>query len=183
MHKSIEPLMPSNVPNTAFRMQPPVTIEHTFKVDGVRTRRIFAFFVDLLMIFTLITALFFVAVIFAIPTFGFSFLALFLALPALMPALALLYNGVTVSGPYRATIGMRLFDLQVTCRDGATPGFLQAAAHAVLFYVPGLVVLQPHLFLLLLLLLPTFFEADKRMLHDILLGLVVSRRQPYLPYA
>ncbi|MBY0612619.1 MAG: RDD family protein [Beijerinckiaceae bacterium] len=163
-------------------MQPPVTVGPAFNVDGVRTRRIFAFCVDFLMILSLIMALFVVAFIFAIPTFGFSFIALFLALPALMPALALLYNGVTVSGPNRATIGMRMFDLKVTRRDGGTPGFLQAAAHAVLFYVPGLVILQPHLFLLLLLLLPTFFEADKRMLHDILLGLVVSRREPFLPY-
>ena len=149
-----------------------------YSLSGVRTRRIFAFFVDLLIIFTLISGLFFLSFLFAIPTFGLSFIALFVALPILMPAIALLYNGVSVSGPHRATLGMRLFEIEVTRRDGSTAGFLQAAAHAVIFYIPGIVVIQPHFFFLLLLFLPTFFEADKRMLHDIITALIVTRR-PY----
>ena len=149
-----------------------------YSVAGVRTRRIFAFFVDLLIIFTLISGLFLVSFLFAIPTFGLSFIALFLALPLLMPVIALLYNGVSVSGPHRATLGMRLFEIQVTRRDGTTASFFQAAAHALIFYIPGIILLQPHLFFLLLLFLPTFFEADKRMLHDIITGLIVTRR-PY----
>lgn len=155
----------------------PIDTQPVFNVDGVRSRRIFAFFIDLVMIFSLISAVFVMAVVFAIPTFGFSFFALFLALPALMPVIALLYNGVTVSGPKRATLGMRLLDIQITKRDGRTADFLQAAAHAALFYLPGIVFFAPHAFLVLLLLLPTFFEADKRMLHDLLLGLVVSRSE------
>ncbi len=145
-------------------------------VDGVRTRRIFAFAVDFMMIIGLIIATFFVAFILAIPTFGFSFLALFWSLPWLMPCIALIYNGVTISGPNRATLGMRMFDLQVTRMDGSTPSFFEAAAHAVLFYLPGAGILFPAGFLSLVLFLPTFIEPQKRMLHDLVLGLIVSRK-------
>ena len=170
--------MPSNISDQAYRM-PPATLEPAFSVTGVRTRRVFAFFVDSLIIFSFICMLFVLAVIFAIPTFGFSFLALFISLPVLMPAIALLYNGVTVSGQSRGTIGMRLFEIEVSARDGGTPSFIQAAAHAVLFYLPAIVFVDPHAVFLLLLFLPTFIDGQKRMLHDILLGLVVARRPGY----
>ncbi len=157
---------------------PPATpvLRPRFNVDSVRTRRIFAFAIDFFMIFGLVAGLFLVSLLLALPTFGFSFIALIVSLPWLMPCIALIYNGVTISGPNRATIGMRMFDLQVTRLDGSTPDFLEAALHAVLFYLPGVVILFPQTFLMLMLLIPTFFEAEKRMLHDIVLGLIVSRR-------
>lgn len=161
-----------------MQANPSYAVDRAYSLEGVRTRRVFAFFVDLVMIFSLIAGVFLLAFLFAIPTFGLSFIALFAALPLLMPTIALLYNGISISGPGRGTIGMRMFDIQVTQRDGRTAGFFQAAIHAVLFYIPGIAFVQPHLVFLLVLLLPTFFEADKRMLHDILAGVLVTRR-PY----
>jgi uncharacterized RDD family membrane protein YckC len=145
--------------------------------DGVRTRRLFAFAVDFMMIIALFFCLFILSLIFAIPTFGFSFWALFSSLPWLMPCIALLYNGITVSGPYHATLGMRMFDIQITKLDGSTPDFFEAAAHAVLFYLPGIGIFFPVGFLTLIIYLPTFIEPQKRMLHDLVLGLIVSRKE------
>lgn len=146
-------------------------------INGVRTRRLFAFAVDFMMIMGLFFCLFILSLIFAIPTFGFSFWALFASLPWLMPCIALLYNGITVSGPYRATLGMRMFDLQITKLDGSTPDFFEAGAHAVLFYLPGIGIFFPAGFLTLIIYLPTFIEPQKRMLHDLVLGLIVSRKE------
>jgi len=146
-----------------------------FNVSGIRTRRVFAFFIDFMMILSILSMFFMLALVLAIPTFGFSFLALFASLPWLMPCIALLYNGTSISGPYCGTIGMRMMEIKVTRVDGSPASFLQAAAHAVLFYLPGMVFLFPNLYVLLILLLPTFFEPRKRMLHDILVGLMVSR--------
>jgi uncharacterized RDD family membrane protein YckC len=145
--------------------------------DGVRTRRLFAFAVDFMMIMGLFICLFILSLVFAIPTFGFSFWALFSSLPWLMPCIALLYNGLTVSGPYQATLGMRMFDIKITKLDGSTPDFIEAAAHAVLFYLPGIGILFPVGYLTLVIYLPTFIEPQKRMLHDLVLGLIVSRRE------
>ncbi len=147
-----------------------------FSLEGIRTRRLFAFAVDFTMILGLFFCAFIVAFIFAIPTLGFSFLALIYSLPWLMPCIALLYNGYTVSGPYHATYGMRMFDIKITKTDGSSPHFFEAAAHAALFYLPGIAILFPVGFLTLIIYLPTFIEPQKRMLHDLVLGLIVSRK-------
>ncbi len=147
-----------------------------FPTNGIRTRRLFAFAVDFMMIIGIIFLLFVLALIFAIPTFGFSFLALGLSLPWLMPVIALIYNGLTVSSPRRATFGMRMFDIEVSRLDGSQADFFEAAAHAVLFYLPGIALLFPTGFLTLIIYLPTFIEPQKRMLHDLILGLIVYRR-------
>ena len=148
------------------------TLRPMFSLEGIRTRRLFAFAVD----FTAILGMFFIAfiviLIFAIPTFGFTFTAI----PWLMPCIALLYNGLTVSGPYNATYGMRMFDIKITKLDCSAPDFFEAAAHAALFYLPGLAILFPVGFLTLIIYLPTFIEPQKRMLHDLVLGLIVSRK-------
>ncbi len=159
-----------------------ITIEGTpvlrplFSLEGIRTRRLFAFAVDFTAILGLFFGAFAIAFLFAIPTLGFSFVALIYSLPWLMPCIALFYNGYTISGSYHATYGMRMFDIKITRLDGSAPSFFEAAAHAALFYLPGLAILFPVGFLSLVIYLPTFIEPQKRMLHDLMLGLIVSRK-------
>jgi uncharacterized RDD family membrane protein YckC len=88
-------------------------------------------------------------------------------LPPLFPLIAFFYNGLTVSGARRATPGMSFMDLEMRTMQGAPVPFLQAAVHAVLFYVTWMF---PPLFL------ATFVTTDKRCLHDILADVVVLRR-------
>ena len=131
-------------------------------LSGVRTRRICAVALDLLVVMFLSAVIF---VVLTVVTFGLS---LFL-LPPLFPIVAFLYNGLTVSGHRMATPGMRAFDLEVRMADsGARVPFLHAAVQAVLFYVSWL--FPP-------VLLVSLVNRSKRCLHDIFSGVIVTRRR------
>ncbi|HEY8032374.1 MAG TPA: RDD family protein [Methylocella sp.] len=127
---------------------------------GVRTRRIVAFVFDLIFVSILSCALW---IALAVLTFGFSLFVL----PPLFPAVAFFYNGLTISGYRMATPGMRAMDLEMRLTDGARVPFLNAAVQAVLFYVS---TMFPPVFLVSLL------SANKRCLHDMLAGVIVTRR-------
>jgi uncharacterized RDD family membrane protein YckC len=128
---------------------------------GVRTRRILAVCIDLLLVSLLVAALWIVSIVL---TFG---LALFF-LPPLYPFVAFFYNGLTVSGPRMATPGMRTMDLEMRMQDtGARVPFVNAAVQAVLFYVSWCF---PPIFLVSLI------DAEKRCLHDIIAGVVIVRK-------
>ncbi|MGB7125523.1 MAG: RDD family protein, partial [Methylovirgula sp.] len=63
--------------------------------------------------------------------------------------------------------GMSALDLEMRCANGSRVPFLNAAVHAVLFYLSWMF---PPVFLVSLL------SNDKRCLHDILAGVIVTRR-------
>lgn len=129
-------------------------------LEGVRTRRAMAVGLDLILVSGLSAALFFALFILS---FGMSALLL----PPIFPLVAFFYNGLTVSGWRMATPGMAFMDLEMRTMQGAPVPFLQAAVHAVLFYVTSMV--PP-------LLLVSFVTSDKRCLHDILADVIVLRR-------
>ncbi|MGJ0506365.1 MAG: RDD family protein [Methylocystis sp.] len=129
-------------------------------LDGVRTRRIMAVGLDFILVSILAAALFFALFILS---FGMSALLL----PPLFPLVAFFYNGLTVSGWRMATPGMAFMDLEMRTMQGAPVPFLQAAVHAVLFYVTWMF---PPLFLV------SFVTSDKRCLHDMLADVIVLRR-------
>lgn len=99
-------------------------------LEGVRTRRIIAVCLDLLLVSTLSAAVFLSLLILS---FGMSALLLPLCFPLLR-----FYNGLTISGTRLATPGMAFMDLEMRAFNGAPASFLQAAVHAVLFYVTWL---------------------------------------------
>ena len=129
-------------------------------LEGVRTRRIVAVAVDFLIVASLSTAVF-------IGLFVLSFGMSLAFGPPLLPLVAFFYNGLTVSGPRMATPGMALMGLEMRSTDGGPVDFLQAAVHAILFYVSWL--FPP-------VLLMSFFAHDKRCLHDMVSGVIVLRR-------
>lgn len=129
---------------------------------GVRTRRIIAVCLDLILVSLLVAALWFVLIVL---TLG---VALFV-LPPLFPFVAFFYNGFTVSGWRMATPGMKAMDLEMRLTDGSSVPFLYAAVHAVLFYLSWF-------FTGGLILIVSLFTADKRCLHDIFSGVIVTRR-------
>ena len=71
-----------------------------------------------------------------------------------------------------ATPGMQLMDLEIRRTDGTRVPFLYAAVHAVLFYLSWM--FPP-------ILLVSLLAEDKRCLHDMLAGVVVTRRVRSLP--
>jgi uncharacterized RDD family membrane protein YckC len=139
----------------------PRNVMRSDALAGVRTRRILAVCIDLVLVSFLVAALWIVSIVL---TFG---LALFF-LPPLYPFVAFFYNGLTVSGPRMATPGMRAMDLEMRMSDdGARVPFVNAAVQAVLFYVSWCF---PPIFLVSLV------DAEKRCLHDIIAGVVIVRR-------
>ena len=128
---------------------------------GVRTRRMLAVCLDLVIV-SFLVAFFWTASV--VMTLG---LALFF-LPPLWPIVAFFYNGLTVSGARMATPGMRALDLEMRLHDsGQRVPFLNAAVHAVLFYVSWFF---PPIFLVSLV------DSEKRCLHDIVAEVVIVRR-------
>src|SRR5687768_11045220 len=77
---------------------------HPERYDGVRTRRIFAFLVDVAAIVLLMLVAFTVVTILGVLTLGLGWLLL----PAVWPVVAILYEVLTKGGPASATPGMRL---------------------------------------------------------------------------
>jgi uncharacterized RDD family membrane protein YckC len=98
-------------------------------------------------------------------TFGLSW---FLIAP-LFPIVAVLYNALTISGRRRGTWGMRMFGVEIRTMSGQTPPFVVAAVHALFFYV-SVSALTPFVLLVGLL------RDDRRLLHDLLAGLIAVRR-------
>lgn len=130
-------------------------------LEGVRFRRIVAVGLDFFLVSLMSAAIF--AGLFVL-SFGMSALLL----PPLLPLVAFFYNGLTVSGPRMATPGMAIMDLEMRTMAGAPVEFLQAAVHAVLFYVSWL--FPP-------VLIVSLFAHDKRCLHDMLADVIIRRRQ------
>ena len=118
--------------------------------DGVRTRRIFAFLIDYMIVLLLLIPAAIIVLFLGLLTFGLGW-TLF---AILFPIVAILYVWSTLGGRRQATLGMR---------DG-----MLAVVHSVFFWAAN-AVLTP------LILLVSLFADHKRTLHDLLLGTVVIR--------
>jgi uncharacterized RDD family membrane protein YckC len=132
---------------------------------GVATRRVFAFLIDLVvMSIPVILGYVFIAV-FGLITLGLGWALFWLAWPATV-IWAMVYYGASMGGPYSATIGMRVMDLELRTWYGAPGYFVLGAMHAVLFWI-SVSFLSP------LVVLVGLFNGRRRLLHDIILGTVV----------
>lgn len=130
-------------------------------LDSVRSRRVVAVGLDLVVVSTLSVALWIALLVLTVG------LSLFI-LPPLFPFVAFFYNGLSVSGRRMATPGMRAAGLEMRLAgSGDRVPFFNAAVHAVLFYLSWTF---PPIFLLSLV------TEDKRCLHDILSGVIFVRR-------
>jgi uncharacterized RDD family membrane protein YckC len=146
--------------SNAYAATPPNAMRSD-ALAGVRTRRILAVCLDLVLVSFLVAVLWIISIVL---TFG---LALFF-LPPLYPFVAFFYNGLTISGAKMATPGMRMMDLEMRMQDtGARVPFINAAVQAVLFYVSWF--FPP-------ILAVSLVDGEKRCLHDIIAGVVVVRR-------
>ena len=142
----------------------PGRVDDIHSYRGVRTRRIFAFMIDYLIIGLLLVPFGILVFLLGLLTFGLAW-SLF---AGLAPIVALIYVWFTLGGPNQATTGMRLMGVRLERLDGGPIDGLTAVVHTVLFWA-GNVLLTPFI------LLVTLFSARKRALHDILLGTVVVR--------
>lgn len=137
--------------------------------EGVLWRRAFAYLVDLCCIGVIAI---FVWVVFAV-LWVLSFGMLGPALWFLFGLIPLAYHTFLVSGRHSATLGMRLFDLQLRSWTGERPVFLQALAHTAIFYLSVGATCS-------LILLFALFNRRKRTLHDLLAGMLMVRTLRYI---
>ena len=145
--------------------------------EGVLTRRIIAFAID---VFIIVIPVIFAGIfifLFGLITLGLGWVLFWLISPASV-IWALCYYGMTIGGEASATIGMRAVDLEMRTWYGAPCYFLLGAVHAVAFWVL-VSALTP------LVLLVGLVNERRRLLHDMLVGTVVinnERRAAALRY-
>jgi uncharacterized RDD family membrane protein YckC len=135
--------------------------------EGVRTRRIFAFLVDLAVIFFLMAIAYVVIGILGIFTLGL----LWIALPAVWPVVAILYSVLTLGGPHSATPGMRFMGIEMRTLRGERLDYGLALLHVLGFWF-SVTILTP------LVLIVALFTERKQLLHDLVLGVVAVRTAP-----
>lgn len=132
--------------------------------EGVRTRRIFAFLLDYLIVLLLLIPFGILVFLLGIVTLGLGWLAYGI----LLPVVAIIYVWNTLGGPRQATLGMRAAGIRLERLDGLPVDGMLAVVHSVIFWAAN-AVLTP------VVLVVTLFADRKRTLHDLLLGTVVVR--------
>ena len=132
--------------------------------EGVRTRRVFAFLIDYLIVLLLMIPFGILVFLLGILTLGLGWMLFGI----LFPLVALTYVWNTLGGPNQATTGMRMMNIHMERLDGGRVDGMLAVVHSVLFWA-GNVILTP------LILLATLVLDRKRTVHDLLLGTVVVR--------
>jgi uncharacterized RDD family membrane protein YckC len=133
-------------------------------------RRVGAYVVDLAILAVLSLAAWITLTTAGVLSFG-------LLLPLVPVALVLLpiaYHTLLVGGSGAATLGMRLFGLQVRSWTGERPSLWQALLMGTLFYATIAATGS-------LILLVTLFNARRRTLHDFLSGTLMVRRVEAVP--
>jgi uncharacterized RDD family membrane protein YckC len=143
-----------------YRMSP---LDEDLLIEGVLTRRVFAWLIDVLLIMLICVALWFALVLFGLLTLGLG-----LPLLGILPFVPLCYHVLFLAGPASATPGQQALGLIVRRNDDlGRPTPVQAVVSTLLFYVT--------LATSGLLLLVALFTVHRRTLHDLLSGLVVVR--------
>ncbi|HVV95361.1 MAG TPA: RDD family protein [Hyphomicrobiales bacterium] len=133
------------------------------RFDDVRRKRIFAWIVDIVIVALLTLGASLVIGVLGLFTFGLAWMLYgWVGL-----IVAVLYSGITIGGRRQATVGMALMGLVFRVDAGGPATFLYGAAHMLLFYV-SMSLLTP------LILLVSLFSPRKRLLHDMVLGVVIE---------
>ncbi|WP_375465608.1 RDD family protein [uncultured Methylobacterium sp.] len=142
---------------------PPATMPAVRASLGGRT---LAYLLDIVFILAFSALLWVAIALVGLVTFGLGW-----ALFAVLPASGVIYSAVTVGGSRQSTLGMRMLGLRVVAPEsGARVDLITAAVHALLFYVAVSTFLLWFVDLAFGLV-----RGDRRLGHDLLLGLAVVR--------
>ena len=133
--------------------------------EGLLTRRIVAFIIDLMVIAVPLVAAAMFIFVFGLVTFGLGWALFWLLSPASV-IWALFYYGTTLGSPASATLGMRAMEIEMRTWYGAPAYFVLGAVHPIIYWV-SVSVLTPFV------LLVGFFNPRRRLLHDMLVGVVI----------
>src|SRR5690606_15808047 len=115
--------------------------------DGVRTKRVLAFFIDYAIVLALCVPMAILVFFIGIFTLGPGFFLY----PILFLLVALPYIGLSMGGPNQATPGMRMMGIRIARLDGRPVDFMLAVVHGVLFWALN-AILTPFILLATLVL-------------------------------
>ena len=151
--------------NRDTRMPDPAAFPEVY--EGVLWRRIAADLIDLSCIGVIAIGAWIVFAVLWLMSFGLLGPLLWF----LFGLIPLAYHTLLLSGSRSATLGMRVFDLELRSVSGERPSFVQALIQTALFYITVGMTCS-------LILLVTLFNRRRRTLHDFLAGTVMIRTLP-----
>lgn len=143
----------------------PATAPELF--EGVLTRRVFAYLIDLLIMGAMVLAFGIVGLVAGFITFGLAWVALIFVIPASI----VLYYAATLGSPKRATVGMQAMDIVLTPTRGQPLDGWMAIIHAAVFWITVWISWP-------LSLLFALFTPRRQMIHDLIVGTLMVRRSP-----
>ena len=154
--------------NTADRpnLPDPSTAPELF--DGLLTRRVTAYLIDVVLISGLVLAITIVGAILGFFTFGLAWISLVFAVPLAVIA----YYSVTLGSPRRATVGMQMMDIVLTPTRGQPLDGWMAMLHALVLIT--IWICWP------VTLLFALFTPRRQMIHDLIMGTLMVRRSPMM---
>lgn len=142
----------------------PATAPELF--EGLLTRRVVAYLIDVVIIGALTALLIAVGLVVGFLTLGLGWLLLPLALPLAI----VVYYSATLGSPRRSTIGMGLMDIVLVPVNGRLDG-LAILIHPIVFWITVWVAWPFSLAFAL-------FTPRRQMLHDLVTGTQMLRRSP-----
>lgn len=133
--------------------------------EGLLTRRVIAYLIDVALIGVIALALALVGIVMGFLTFGLAWLSM----PLVLPVSVIGYYVLTLGLSHRTTIGMWLTGIAlVPARPGAIDGW-KILIHPVLFWISIWICWPVSLAVVL-------FTPRRQMLHDLVLGTLMVRR-------
>jgi uncharacterized RDD family membrane protein YckC len=143
----------------------PVVEPDPARLKGVLWRRPLAYFVDAMIV----GVLYWIAFVLLLPLWVISLGLLSPVMVLSLGVIALAYHSLLIGGRHSATLGQRLFGLEVRRIDGGRPDVLQAFVLTALFYVTVSLTSA-------LILIVALFTRHHRTVHDMLSGTLTLRR-------
>jgi uncharacterized RDD family membrane protein YckC len=139
--------------------------------EGVIMRRLFAFFVDRLIVMTLTLMLVVIIGLLGVFTFGLAW-GLFVIIPSFYILAELIYVGWTIGSKQSATLGMRFFEIEMRTWYGASAYMLLGIFHFIVFaFITSLGIFS--LLGIVGLIVVPLLDSRRRTLQDILCGVVI----------
>lgn len=153
------------------RAELPDPASHPELFDGVLTRRVFAYLIDVAIMAVVVGALFVVGLIFSVLTFGIGAIAL----PLIVPVVVIGYYALTLGSPRRATIGMSAMDIVLTPTRGRPLDGWKILVHPLVFWISCWFAWPVSLLIAL-------FTPRREMVHDLVTGTLMVRRSPMVQH-
>ncbi|HTM77148.1 MAG TPA: RDD family protein, partial [Devosia sp.] len=135
--------------------------------EGLLTRRVTAYLIDLVIMGAIVLGLSLAGLIAGFLTFGLAWAAMVLVVPVSI----VLYYAVTLGSSRRATIGMQMMDIVLTPTRGQPLDGWMAIIHAAVFWITFWISWP-------ISLLFALFTPRRQMIHDLIVGTLMVRRSP-----